>query len=303
MPLSKAALKRRQQFIGASDSAAVLGLSPYQSPVDIWALKTGMVEPEDLTANAAVQRGIDLETTVGRMFKAETGLKLLRGLTEVHPTLPYVGANLDYAIEGSGIPVECKTTQSFGDEWGEPGTDEIPQHYITQVQHQMAVTDSPTAYLAALSIREWSLRVYKIDRDVELINDFMLPAYAEFWCCVQERRMPTIDPSSPTALKTLKRLYPGTTGEIVQLSHLAAEAALKMENFKAIVKEANAGADVSKALIMAEMGEASIGVLPDGTGFTRKRVERKGYEVQPTSYIDFRFTAKLPEGLLTDGNH
>ena len=41
-------LKERNNGIGASDAAAILGLSPYMSNQRLWEIKTGRFVPEDI---------------------------------------------------------------------------------------------------------------------------------------------------------------------------------------------------------------------------------------------------------------
>ena len=43
-------LAQRLTGLGASECATVLGLNPFQSPFQLWAEKTGVAEPEDLSA-------------------------------------------------------------------------------------------------------------------------------------------------------------------------------------------------------------------------------------------------------------
>jgi len=52
-------------------------------------------------------------------------------------------------ITDSGRLVEIKTARS-ADGWGEAGTDEVPQEYLIQVQHYLAVTALPVADVAVL---------------------------------------------------------------------------------------------------------------------------------------------------------
>ena len=48
-------LAGRRNGIGASDAPAALGISPFKSRGDLWAEKTGLVEPPDLSDNEAVE--------------------------------------------------------------------------------------------------------------------------------------------------------------------------------------------------------------------------------------------------------
>ena len=52
--------------------------------------------------------------------------------------------------------------------------------------------------------------------------------------------------------------------------------------------------DGCKNRIAMLMGEAAIGILPDGSAYTRKEQKRKAFEVAETSFIATRHTTKLP---------
>ncbi|NBR91300.1 MAG: hypothetical protein EBS68_15585, partial [Rhodobacteraceae bacterium] len=68
-------LELRRQGLGASDMAAVMGVSPYKTPYQLWAEKTGATPPQKV--GAAAQRGVILEDAVGRYYEEERGVKLV----------------------------------------------------------------------------------------------------------------------------------------------------------------------------------------------------------------------------------
>ena len=77
----------RTKFIGGSDAAAVVGLSRWKSPIELWAEKTGQVEPEDVSDKMAVRVGKKLESAVAEFFEEETGKKFkykIRGFIIPH---------------------------------------------------------------------------------------------------------------------------------------------------------------------------------------------------------------------------
>lgn len=132
----------------ASKVAAVMGYSPYTSPLQLWARMKGLLPPEP--DNPALRRGHFLEPAVVTWFFSQ------------HPELMYLpprtfyrdeiwAANPD-AIADDGdfqLPVEAKTTNDL-EEWGRPGTDEIPLHYLFQCVWQMFVMDEPIVYVPML---------------------------------------------------------------------------------------------------------------------------------------------------------
>ena len=62
-------LEGRQELgIGGSDAAAVCGLSPWTSPVELWKIKTGQKKQKDISANAAVERGVRMEPALRELY-------------------------------------------------------------------------------------------------------------------------------------------------------------------------------------------------------------------------------------------
>ena len=109
---SEAWLELRRQGLGASDMAAVMGVSPYKTPYQLWAEKTGATPPQKV--GAAAQRGVILEDAVGRYYEEERGVKLRKsnGIIRLKQH-PRIMASLDRTIVGEpkGI-VEIKTSAS-----------------------------------------------------------------------------------------------------------------------------------------------------------------------------------------------
>ena len=60
--------RARRGGIGGSDVAAIMGISKYRSPYEVWLEKTGRVEPKDISGKQAVEWGNRLEDTVARKF-------------------------------------------------------------------------------------------------------------------------------------------------------------------------------------------------------------------------------------------
>lgn len=45
-------LQHRMSRIGGSDASCIVGMNPYRSNVELWQIKTGQVEPEDISDNS-----------------------------------------------------------------------------------------------------------------------------------------------------------------------------------------------------------------------------------------------------------
>ena len=161
---------RRRCGIGGSDVGAVLGVNPYKTPHEIWLEKTGRQLPEDLSGKDAVLAGNLLEDAVAQFYSIRTGHKVRRSnMTRFHPSMPWLAGNVDRVVEGQKRILECKTAGHFAKGWGESGTDEVPESYLLQVTHYMAVWGYQTADLAVLTGGQ-NLGIYKFDFDQERRN-------------------------------------------------------------------------------------------------------------------------------------
>lgn len=198
MPIDKKDwLEKRKRGIGGSDVAAICGLSPYKTPLQVWEEKrSAMVQDHD---NDAMFWGRTLEPVIRQRYSDVTG-RPVKLPTEIltHPIHPFILGNIDgFTDDRRGV--EIKTT-AYPTGWGEPGTDEIPVGYIFQVQHYMMITGFPVFDVPVL-IGGRDFRIYEVPEDIEL-QDMILNKEAEFWEMVQ-----TGTPPAPVSYDDVVRLY------------------------------------------------------------------------------------------------
>ena len=79
-----------------------------------------------------------------------------------HSKYPFMLASLDGFTDDNRV-VEIKTARS-GKGWGEPGSNEIPDYYILQVQHYMIVTGFEVTDVP-VSIAGGSPELYEVPAD------------------------------------------------------------------------------------------------------------------------------------------
>lgn len=178
MDWTKEAKEARKQYIGGSDAAAILGISRYKTPLQVWAIKTGEIVPPDIDDVVAVKLGVKLEQTVAEFFEDATEKKLARvNNTLYHPQYPFLAANIDRRVIGEEAGFEAKTTNQFKQsEWEK---EEIPVEYLIQCIHYMAVTGWPVWYIAVL-IGNQKFLWNKIERQDKVIDDLVKKEVA-FW--------------------------------------------------------------------------------------------------------------------------
>jgi putative phage-type endonuclease len=177
-------LEQRKSGLGGSDAAAALGLSPWKTPLALYLEKRGEAPPVDETP--AMLWGTLHEPNILAQYASQS-----RRLITAHPPLvrhpqhKWMFASLDARTEDR--VVEAKTSRS-AEGWGEPGSDEIPEAYLLQVQHYMLVTALPIADVAAL-IGGSDFRVYTVEADREL-HEMLIEGEHEFWQRVQREEPP-----------------------------------------------------------------------------------------------------------------
>lgn len=179
----------RSRFIGGSDVAAVLGISPWMTPVQLWLQKTGQVDySPDPARERRFARGKALEPIIIQMGidkLKEMGheVELLRmNQRYVHPEYPFLACEIDFELlcDGQEITGDAKSVHGFArKKWGDEQTDEMPIEYAAQFQHGMGIRGRDKCVVFAL-IGLDDVAIYWLDRDQETI-DGMRERCVEFW--------------------------------------------------------------------------------------------------------------------------
>lgn len=171
-------LQLRKQGIGGSDAGAVCGVNPYRSAFNVYHDKISE-EPPEAEDNEHMRQGRDLEDYCARRFSEATGLKVHRtNYLYRHETHGFMIADLDRVIVGENAGLECKTASAWSaDKW--KSVDTVPEAYILQCQHYMAVMGYDSMYLACVVLGT-DFTYFKINRNEELIAN-LIKVEQDFW--------------------------------------------------------------------------------------------------------------------------
>ncbi|MFF7022964.1 YqaJ viral recombinase family protein [Streptomyces klenkii] len=227
----------RTTGLGGSDMAAICGLNPYTSPLEIWFAKVGQPVPrrDNAVLDEAALMGHALEPVVATRFIALTGLPVYDTPgTLRHPTVPWLLGNIDRAVleNGQWGGLEIKTRSSYAlNEW----IDEPPVDVQVQTQTYMALTGWQFYYTATLIGGQRTI-VHRLERDEELIGD-LLAIGEEFWGWVESRQQPPVDGSHATG-QLLDRLHAhpdrkDIVADVVEVEWLLAQRARAKEQIAA----------------------------------------------------------------------
>lgn len=181
MALTKKQLIARKQGIGGSDAAAILGLSQWKTPLDVFFDKLDTAEPNDDIISPFMEWGNRLESAIVQKFQEEMGVECkVTDETFKHPDYPFMLANIDALLPSENAILECKTTSVHAkDKWGLPMTDDIPKDYLIQCAHYAEVLNVAKVYIAVL-IGGNEFRIYKYDRSARLGNALIQKEH-DFW--------------------------------------------------------------------------------------------------------------------------
>ena len=204
-------LKIRKLGLGGSDMAAVLGLSPWRSPIDVWLDKTSdTVEEKE---SEPMYWGNVLEEVVAQEFAKRSGYKVRNNnFTLQSEEYPYLLANIDREIVGLDAGLECKTANAFkASEWDGAN---VPAAYYIPCQHYMAVTGKSSWWIACL-VGGNTFYYKEIKRNEEVIAA-IIDTGAAFWELVKNKTMPAPDDTKQCE-NALKKLYQKSNGQSVEL--------------------------------------------------------------------------------------
>jgi len=250
----------RTKFIGGSDVAAILGVSPWKSQFRLYQEKTGEYVDDITPAKQRVfDRGHRWEPIVVEMLVDELqgcghDVQIIaRRARYQDREYKFLACELDLEllIDGEQHNGEIKTVHPFAaKEWGEPGTDEVPIHYAAQVMHGLMIKPRRRAIVAAL-IGIDDLRIHFVERDEETIAAIRAKE-VEFWRRVQDRDAPP-----PETADDVKWLYAKDGGIVMEADDDLFSMCDSLKRHKHALKAAEDAVEFMSTRLKCAMGHAS----------------------------------------------
>lgn len=242
-------LETRYTYLGGSDAAAALGISPFKSRYDLWFEKVNHIsKPLD---SDAVHWGLILEAPIAEEW-ARRNQKKIRFADKVykHKKYPFLCANIDRKVANERALLEIKTTNAFNSDAWDNG---VPEHYRLQVVHYLAVTGYDRGYVAVL-IGGQSYKEFVIERNQAEIDE-LIEKELEFWELVQTKTPPRIKEAS----EILDYAYPESNGETILLED--PEPVERYIEIREKISELEKEKAFMQTLIKAEMEENEVATV------------------------------------------
>jgi putative phage-type endonuclease len=257
----------RTKYIGGSDIGAIVGLSPWRSPLDVYLEKTG--QGREVVVTERMRWGTLLEPLILAEYSKRENRKVRRVTKPfVHPKHDFIRGHVDAmsrSDDGSRVVVEAKATSN---QW-----DEVPDYYQTQVQWYMTLAKANVAHVAALVSGQY-LSVYKVAADEEA-QKALIEIAVEFWT----GHVLAGVPPAPRSEADVQKLWSAKTGKQIvataEIERLAREIADIRAKIGALEEEEQGRRD----RIAAYMMDATELIAPNGevllsySGYTRRSTD------------------------------
>jgi putative phage-type endonuclease len=231
----------RNEYLGGSDVASILSLSPWQSAFMLYQKKIGEYVEEITPAKQKIfDRGhrweeIVVEMLVDELEEQGHEVKIVaRNQRYEDSQYPFIKAEIDVEllIDGEEVNGEAKTVSPFAAKaWGEVGTDEIPIYYACQVMHGLMVKPRRRSVVAALTGFDDKPRIHWVERDDDTIA-IIRAKELEFW-----QRIQTRNPPDPVTLEDVSYLFQRDLGTILEADDNLLALCQEIKRLKADAKD------------------------------------------------------------------
>lgn len=302
--------KLRKGDITATSAAALFGVSPYQTPYELFHILAGNVQVE-IGESERMLWGKRLQNAIAQGICEDNGWQIVDGhefLYARSKPVPGFGASPDYVIEDTARPeiglglLEIKNVDSFiaRQDWAD---DEAPVHIEFQLQHQLGVTGLSWGAVGGL-VGGNSTRVVRRDADPDVIAEIKRRV-TEMHDRVKRNDPPPADYLAD--FQTIRTLYRNAeVGKSFDLDNPGEEPELDPDKLRAlIVQKHEAGVaeklakedhDRAKAELLEFIGETETVFGSDWkVSATTTHKEAKTIEYPATSFRNLRVTKKKPK--------
>lgn len=284
----------RENYLGSSNAAAVLGLGAYgATPLTVYQEKTGQATEEtDHGRELFLRRRKRWEGPIVEMLREEFDGQIVAVNRRYRDREDeFLAAEIDFEWldhDGSVQNGEIKTVSpfAFGERhgWGDEGSDEIPIHYACQSMDGLMVTRRRACIIAAMVGLD-SMIFYRLDRDEEVIAQMRIKL-RDFWHNNVLARVPP----EPLNLEDCKNLLLRMRGRPVEVDDHVAGLLDQYRQIKSSQKilddqEKDIRLDILKFINRQWAFEPEAGV-EDNAVLLRGGVQLASYNLQRSTRID-----------------
>jgi len=175
-------MDRSGSWLGGSDFGSLYSLKPYGCARQLWYQKRGEKPDYPQEVSGPMLRGTAMESTVAALYVAATGRKVTHRKSYPRKSREWLRGSPDRRISplgngderdkrGPGI-LECKTAGQW--QFAKFRNEGLPETYVLQIQHYLALTGYKWGAFAILWADNWSFVHFEIERDDALIESMLV---------------------------------------------------------------------------------------------------------------------------------
>lgn len=234
--------QERRNSIGASELAAVMNLSPYSTPLDVWKHKKGIDRDFDPLLSFI---GHESEAIIEKWVHQFSGLDVTLSPAFMARSVEYPFIHASFDRFAAGVPFQFKTAHHYtGHKWDEG----IPTDIRVQVQGEMLVAGAQRAAVVVwIGGREF--RLFWEDRDERFIQEQLIPQAADMW-----ERVLNDDPPDPSTIAEINEIR--TEERPVELSDGAFDTLERITVLNSDIQAQEAERDALKVALAQYVGAA-----------------------------------------------
>lgn len=298
-------LALRHKDVTASAAAALLGAHPFMTAFELWHLKNGTLK-EDPEETPAMQRGRLLEPVAVQLLRElqpDWVIEHNSGRRQVYwrDDARRIGCTPDVLIDADGkmgiVQIKSVEPNVFAQKWLSEGrlhkretwVVEPPTYVLIQAIIEAMLTGAEVAYVAPLVVMH-GLEMPLIQVPLhEPIWARLLSEISQFWKMIEDGEEP--EPNWRKDAKLLMDLGRTDNGLEIDLTSDNRMPELLQQRFdaKARIKVDEAIVEECDGEIAEKLGEYERAHVP-GWRVARPTVKRKGYEVKPTQFRQFKIS-------------
>ena len=285
----------RSTYLGSSDIAAVMGVSPWKTRLDVYLEKIGEGAPPDADKAKIFKRGKRMEPLVIDMLADEYGWQVVaRNARYTDQEYDWMKCEVDAEtdIDGERINLEIKTVHPFAaGKFGDMGTDQIPVEYAAQAMYSLMITGRRVCKFGVL-VGSDNLSTYEIVRDEVTIAGMRAAAVA-FW---NDHVLARVAPDPVNLPDIYKLMHRDKGGSQIEANDQAAYMVEEYTRLSALSKDAEDKADELKF----QIGSYMLGVermqkkdAPGGHALIRNGAEILTITLQEQTRLDTKAVKSL----------
>ena len=294
--------------IGGSDVAAVFGLSPWTTPLELWMIKKGRMKPPIKDNPDQLEMGHFLEPIAAHFYGKKTGNLVMEDTNMYqHADFPYALADIDRKYirksDGEEGVLECKScTYHKAGDWADGA---YPIYYELQLRFYLAVKDLQYGAFSAMwgNNPDNDMAMPELERD-RAKEDMIFDKLDRFiWSLVHDKPPTMDDVNAKLALESLAKIYKGNSalpsiefsGKYERPLRRIADLQGKISDYNGEIKKMEEEVEKHAVRIAEAMKEHEHGILETTTDKilidfvtkTSKRPDSKALkERYPTVYTD-----------------